>query len=64
MAFVKKRLDEEKLTSKARLNTVNFGDKVMLGPVVSNSCASRTVSPTPQRLRSIRRMENTAHRRL
>ncbi|MBP9773878.1 MAG: ribonuclease J [Candidatus Peribacteraceae bacterium] len=33
MAFVKKRLDEEKLTSKSRLNTVNFGDKVMLGPV-------------------------------
>ncbi len=33
MAFVKKRLDEEKLTSKARLTTVAFRDKVRIGKV-------------------------------
>ncbi len=33
MAFVKKRLDEEKLTSKARLNTCEFGKPLQLGPV-------------------------------
>lgn len=33
MAFVKKRLDEEKLTSKARLNVVEFGKPVQLGKV-------------------------------
>ena len=33
MAFVKKRLDEEKLTSKARLHTVAFGTPLQLGPV-------------------------------
>lgn len=33
MAFVKKRLDEEKLTSKARLNTVNFREKIRIGKV-------------------------------
>lgn len=33
MAFVKKRLDEEHLTSKARLNTVNFRDKVRIGKI-------------------------------
>lgn len=33
MAFVKKRLDEEKLTSRARLHTVDFKKPVQLGPV-------------------------------
>lgn len=33
MAFVRKRLDEEKLTSKARLNVVNCGQMVHLGKV-------------------------------
>src|SRR5688500_13043684 len=33
MAFVKKRLDEEKLTSRARLNTVNFRDKIRIGKI-------------------------------
>lgn len=33
MAFVKKRLDEAQLTSKAKLNTVKFGDSVQLGKV-------------------------------
>ncbi len=33
MAFVKKRLDEEKLTSKARLNTVEFREKVRIGKI-------------------------------
>ncbi len=33
MAFVKKRLDEEKLTSKAKLNTSAFGQKIVLGQV-------------------------------
>jgi ribonuclease J len=33
MAFVKKRLDEEDMTSKARLHTVNFREKVRLGKV-------------------------------
>lgn len=33
MAFVKKRLDEEKLTSKARLHTCEFGKPLQLGPV-------------------------------
>lgn len=33
MAFVKKRLDEEGLTSKARLHTVNFRERVRLGKV-------------------------------
>lgn len=33
MAFVKKRLEEEHLTSKARLNTVNFGQRVRIGKV-------------------------------
>jgi ribonuclease J len=33
MAFVKKRLDEEKLTSKAQLHTVSYGDRVRLGRV-------------------------------
>jgi ribonuclease J len=33
MAFVKKRLDEEQLTSKAKLNTVPYGQKVLLGKV-------------------------------
>lgn len=31
MAFVKKRLDEEGLTSKAKLNVVPYGQKVLLG---------------------------------
>lgn len=33
MAFVKKRLDEEQLTSKARLNIVPYGQKIQLGKV-------------------------------
>ncbi|MDD5055496.1 MAG: ribonuclease J [Candidatus Peribacteraceae bacterium] len=33
MAFVKKRLDEEKLTAKARLHTVDFGKPLQLGRV-------------------------------
>lgn len=33
MAFVKKRLDEEKLTSKARLHTVEYVKPLQLGPV-------------------------------
>jgi ribonuclease J len=33
MAFVKKRLDEVKLTSKARLNNVTYGEKIRIGPV-------------------------------
>ena len=33
MAFVRKRLDEEKLTGKARLNAVNYGEKIQLGKV-------------------------------
>ena len=33
MAFVKKRLDEEQITSKARLNTVAYGQKVVFGKV-------------------------------
>lgn len=33
MAFVKKRLDEEKMTGKARLNTVTTGQKIQLGKV-------------------------------
>ncbi len=33
MAFVKKRLDEEKLTSKARLHTVDFAKPLQLGRV-------------------------------
>ena len=33
MAFVKKRLDEEKITSKANLHTVNYREKVRLGKV-------------------------------
>ncbi len=33
MAFVRKRLDEEGLTSKARLHTVNFREKIRLGKV-------------------------------
>ncbi|MDD4319064.1 MAG: RNase J family beta-CASP ribonuclease [Candidatus Peribacteraceae bacterium] len=33
MAFVKKRLDEEKLTSQARMHTVNFREKIRLGKV-------------------------------
>jgi ribonuclease J len=33
MAFVKKRLDEEGLTSKAKLNIVPYGQKVLLGKV-------------------------------
>jgi ribonuclease J len=33
MAFVKKRLDEEGLTSKARLHTVNFREKIRLGKI-------------------------------
>ncbi|HVW66523.1 MAG TPA: ribonuclease J [Candidatus Peribacteraceae bacterium] len=33
MAFVKKRLDEEQLTSKARLNTVAYGQKLTFGKV-------------------------------
>ena len=31
MAFVRKRLDEEQLTSKARLNTVQYGERLRLG---------------------------------
>lgn len=33
MAMVRKRLDEEKLTSKAKLNAVNYGEKIRLGKV-------------------------------
>lgn len=33
MAFVKKRLDEEHLTSKAKLNSVAYGQKITLGKV-------------------------------
>ncbi len=33
MAMSKKRLDEEKLTSKARLNVVKYGEKIRLGKV-------------------------------
>lgn len=33
MAFVKKRLEEERLTGKARLNVVAFGQKIQLGKV-------------------------------
>jgi len=33
MAFVKKRLDEEKMTSKARIHTVKFREKIRLGKV-------------------------------
>lgn len=33
MAFIKKRLDEEKITSKANLNVVNYGEKIRLGKV-------------------------------
>jgi ribonuclease J len=33
MAFVKKRLDEEQITSKAKLNTVAYGQKIVLGKV-------------------------------
>lgn len=33
MAFVKKRLDEEKLTGKTKLNTAEFGQKIVLGTV-------------------------------
>ncbi len=33
MAFVKKRLDEEKLTSQAKLHTVDFGKALQLGNV-------------------------------
>lgn len=33
MAFVRKRLDEEKLTSKCRLNSVEYGVKTRLGKV-------------------------------
>ncbi len=33
MAFVKKRLDEEHLTSKANLHTVNFREKIRIGKV-------------------------------
>ena len=33
MAFVRKRLDEEHLTSKARLNVVNFNQRVRIGKV-------------------------------
>ena len=33
MAFVKKRLDEEGMTSKARLNTVDFRQKVRIGKI-------------------------------
>ena len=33
MAFVKKRLEEEKLASKCRLNSVNYREKVRLGKV-------------------------------
>jgi ribonuclease J len=33
MAFVRKRLEEEKMTSKARLNSVNFREKVRIGKI-------------------------------
>lgn len=33
MAFVRKRLDEERLTSKARLHTVQFREKIRIGRV-------------------------------
>lgn len=33
MAFVRKRLDEEKITGQARLNNVQFGQKIRLGKV-------------------------------
>ncbi|MBI3618730.1 ribonuclease J, partial [Candidatus Peregrinibacteria bacterium] len=33
MAFVRKRLEEEQLTSKARLHTVNFREKVHIGKI-------------------------------
>jgi ribonuclease J len=33
MAFVKKRLDEEKLTSKARLNNVAYGERIRIGKI-------------------------------
>lgn len=33
MAMVKKRLDEEKITSKAQLNTVNYRERIKLGKV-------------------------------
>lgn len=33
MAFVRKRLEEEHLTSKAKLNVVNFGQRVRIGKV-------------------------------
>lgn len=33
MAFVKKRLDEERLTSQAKLNTVPYGQKIRIGKV-------------------------------
>ena len=33
MAFVKKRLDEEKMTSKARLNTVPMGQRIRIGKI-------------------------------
>jgi ribonuclease J len=33
VAFMRKRLDEEKLTSRARLNTVNYGQRFRLGKV-------------------------------
>jgi len=33
MAFVKKRLDEEQLTSKSKLNTVAYGQQLQLGKV-------------------------------
>jgi len=33
MAFIKKRLDEEKLTSKANLNVVSYGQRIRLGKV-------------------------------
>ena len=33
MAFIKKRLDEEKITAKANLNTVSYGQKIRLGNV-------------------------------
>lgn len=33
MAFIKKRLDEEKMTSQARMNVVKFREKIRLGKV-------------------------------
>lgn len=33
MAFVRKRLDEEKITGKAQLNSINYGEKIHLGKV-------------------------------